>query len=121
MTVLLLKSFELYRDGAPPPVRQGRRDNDVPQFDQQISAVGVSNLFPVLKLPHDNSGVNFVAIGKRADLQLRVQGMDPSDESIKLRLTDKKIDSENIGRLLSIALVLKRLGIHPNKLGVQGG
>src|ERR1035438_1519817 len=67
-STVLLSNFELCRHGAPPSIRQGARYDDVPYLHQQISAVGVSDLFSVLKLTHDNSGVNLVAVGKRADL-----------------------------------------------------
>src|ERR1035437_8254195 len=71
---VLLSNFELCRHGAPPSIRQGARNDNVPHFDQQVATVGVSNFLPVLKLSHDNSGVDLVAVGKRADLHLRVQG-----------------------------------------------
>ena len=69
----------------------------------------IGDLLSMLKLAHHHARMYAYLAGKRIDPQLRVQRMNPGDEASQPLLIDEEIDSEQVGSLLGVWLLLEPL------------
>ena len=79
----------------------------------------IGDLLSMLKLAHHHARMYAYLAGKRIDPQLRVQRMNPGDEASQPLLIHEEIDSEQVGSLLGVWLLLEPLRVSTDKLRVH--